>query len=158
MRFGSMTDVANPSVRPDMGGSGSPSTTRAGPARCGVTGFGIDGLGATEAGVILPDTSAPPPPANPASPPRSLAPPGHIARLSPALLPAAHRPPARAPMQEVGDAGQPLPGDDRAGFHPWLTLTAVAAAAARSQLGGAHKARRDGPEQVRSTLVAARPP
>lgn len=61
-------------------------------------------------------------------------------------------------MQGVGDAGQPLPGDDRAGFHPWLTLTAVAAAAARSQLGGAHKARRDGPEQVRSTLVAARPP
>jgi len=38
-----------------MGGSGSPSTTRAGPACCGVTGFGIDGLGATEAGVILPD-------------------------------------------------------------------------------------------------------
>ena len=61
-------------------------------------------------------------------------------------------------MQGVGDAGQRLPGDDRAGFHPWLTLTAVAAAAARSQLGGAHKARRDGPEQVRSTLVAARPP
>ena len=61
-------------------------------------------------------------------------------------------------MQGVGDAGQRLPGDDRAGFHPWLTLTAVAAAAARSQPGGAHKARRDGPEQVRSTLVAARPP
>ena len=38
-----------------MGGSGSPSTTRAGPACCGVTGFNIDGLGATEAGVILPD-------------------------------------------------------------------------------------------------------
>ena len=59
-------------------------------------------------------------------------------------------------MQGVGDASQPLPGDDRAGFHPWLTLTAVAAAATRSQPGGAHKARRDGPEQVRSTLVAAR--
>jgi hypothetical protein len=55
MRFGSITDVANPSVRPDMGGSGSPSTTRAGPACCGLTGFGIGGLGATEAGVILPD-------------------------------------------------------------------------------------------------------
>ncbi|MEA2971334.1 MAG: hypothetical protein QOE78_4595 [Alphaproteobacteria bacterium] len=61
-------------------------------------------------------------------------------------------------MQGVGDAVQPLPGDDRAGFHPWLTLTAVAAAATRSQPGGAHKARRDGPEQVRSILVAARPP
>ena len=53
--MGSMTDVANPSVRPDIGGSGSPSTTRAGPVCCGVTGFGIDGLGATEACVILPD-------------------------------------------------------------------------------------------------------
>ena len=83
-------------------------------------------------------TSAPPPPANPASPPRSLAPPGNIARLSPALL--------------------PVPGDDRAGFHPWLTLTAVAAAATRSQPGGVHKARGDGPEQVRSTLAAACPP
>jgi hypothetical protein len=50
-----MTDVANPSVRPDMGGSGSPSTTRRGPACCEVTGFGVDGLGATEAGGILPD-------------------------------------------------------------------------------------------------------
>ena len=55
MRFGSMTDVANPSGRPDMGGSGSPSTTRAGPTCCGASGFGIDGLGATEAAVILPD-------------------------------------------------------------------------------------------------------
>src|SRR4051794_25042225 len=55
MRLGSMTDVANPSVRPDIGGSGSPSTTRAGPVCCGVTGFGIDGLGAAEAAVILPD-------------------------------------------------------------------------------------------------------
>ena len=50
-----MTDVANPSGRPDMGGSGSPSTTRAGAAGCGVTGLGIDGLGAAETGVILPD-------------------------------------------------------------------------------------------------------
>ena len=55
MRFGSMADVANPSGRPDMGGSGSPSTTRAGPVCGGATGFAIDGLGATEAGVILPD-------------------------------------------------------------------------------------------------------
>ena len=61
-------------------------------------------------------------------------------------------------MQGVADASQPLPGDDRAGFHPWLTLTAVAAAATRSQPGGAHKARRNGPEQVRSTLVPAPPP
>jgi hypothetical protein len=103
-------------------------------------------------------TSAPPPPANRAAPPRSLAPLGYFALLSPALLPAAHRPPARAPIQGVGDAGQTLPGDDRAGFHPWLTLTAVAAGAARSQPGGAHKARRDGPERVHSTLVAARSP
>ena len=58
-------------------------------------------------------------------------------------------------MQGVGDASQPLPGDDRAEFHLWLTLTAVAAAATRSQPGGARKAR---PEQVHSTLVAARPP
>src|SRR3954466_2150430 len=65
-------------------------------------------------------TSAPPPPTNPASPPRSLAPPGYIACLSPALLPAAHRPPTRAPMRGVGDAGRPLPGDDRAEFHLWL--------------------------------------
>lgn len=55
MRLGSMTDVANPSGRPDMGGSGSPSTTRADAAGCGVTGFGVDGLGAAETGSILPD-------------------------------------------------------------------------------------------------------
>jgi hypothetical protein len=103
-------------------------------------------------------TSARPPPANPALPPRSLALPGCIARLSPARLPAAHRPLARTPMHRVGDAGPPLPGDDRAGFHPWLTLTAAVAAATRSQPGGAHKARQDGPEQVHSLLVAARLP
>src|SRR5258705_13627182 len=55
MRLGSMTDVANPSGRPDRGGSGSPSTTRADAAGCGVTGLGVDGLGATEPGIILPD-------------------------------------------------------------------------------------------------------
>src|ERR1700716_1187708 len=55
MRLGSMTDVANPSDRPDMGGSGSPSTTRAGAGGCGVTGFGADRLGATGGGIILPD-------------------------------------------------------------------------------------------------------
>ena len=97
-------------------------------------------------------TFAPPPPANPASPPRSPAPSGYVASLSPAPPRAAHRPPA----QGIGHAGQPLSGDDPAGFHSWLTLTAVAAAATRSQPGGA--ARRDGPEQVRWTLVAARQP
>ena len=59
------------------------------------------------------------------------------------------------PDARGGDRDRPSPrwpGDDRAGLHPWLILAAAAAAATRSQPGGAPMARRDGPEQVRSTL------
>jgi len=87
MRLGSMTDVANPSGRPDMGGSASPSTTRAGAAGCGVTGLGVDGLGATETGIILP-TFGYPPLANPVSPLRPSVPQASISGRSLALRPA----------------------------------------------------------------------
>jgi hypothetical protein len=55
MRLGSMADVANPSGRPDMGGSGSPNTTLGAAAGGGVTRLGADKPAATEAGIILPD-------------------------------------------------------------------------------------------------------